>query len=627
MLNKPERNYSVYEKEFVAVVHFVKFFRTYLLGRHFYVYTDHQALRYILYIKNDASSRVLRWQLAMQEYDFDVYYRPGKQNANPDALSRLPERAYAQEERLHSEDNEEDVKSLRQWVLLTQKTFSNHTTPVQQHSRGLANLRGGVDAQEYADLWMYLTAMSYPPKYDEKARARLRAKAADYEARKDGIYKRPNERHGYRKLVQEKELLKVLQECHDHWIAGHQGVKRTCDRVCERYYWPGYFNTVRQYVMSCKVCQLHGPKNPPVPLIPYQAPKEGPLSELMIDFLSVGVLSEQGNTSAIVGVDMFSRWPEAKATPNQTAKAAVGFLYEWICRYGLPRRIISDNGPHFTAGVTTAMLSKYGLRIEFGPPHHSHRQGKVERMIKSIKAILKRLCTAYVGAWDVWLLAALFVIRTSKTQAYDASPFFIMHGRHPRTHEDYDLPQSDEAGEDDEELLVLRLEEIIGHHEYTLPRMIVRQEKYRWSMKEKYDKKAKPARYLLYDQVWVQDNISKRFKSALPPRWFGPYRVKEVLGRNTYRLQDGNLTLPHPYHADQMKIYMTRPKTYTSHHDSSGELEEPSSHGQVEVGGMRGSLPPTWRSVVKDDSPDLMQQPGMKRSASETSPQHPTSHA
>ena len=68
----------------------VTLFRPYLLGRHFIVYTDHSALRW-LFTTRDPSSKLTRMILLLQDYDFEIIARPGTQNANADALSRLPE--------------------------------------------------------------------------------------------------------------------------------------------------------------------------------------------------------------------------------------------------------------------------------------------------------------------------------------------------------------------------------------------------------------------------------------------------------------------------------------------------------------------------------------------------------
>ena len=66
-----------------------KYFRPYLLGRNFIIVTDHKPLTWIFHV-NDPSSRLLRWRLLLEEYDYTVVYKAGEKNVNTDALSRHP---------------------------------------------------------------------------------------------------------------------------------------------------------------------------------------------------------------------------------------------------------------------------------------------------------------------------------------------------------------------------------------------------------------------------------------------------------------------------------------------------------------------------------------------------------
>lgn len=87
-LNSAERNYTVTERELLAVVWSVKYFRCYLYGRSFALYTDHSAIRWLLSI-SDPSSGLTRWALKLAEYDYQVYHKPGVKNTNADCLSRI----------------------------------------------------------------------------------------------------------------------------------------------------------------------------------------------------------------------------------------------------------------------------------------------------------------------------------------------------------------------------------------------------------------------------------------------------------------------------------------------------------------------------------------------------------
>ena len=87
-LNKAQRNYSATERECLAIVEGVKKFRHYLIGREFEIITDAHSLQWLFTIK-DPNSRLARWGLRLQEYDFKITHRPGRVHGNADALSRL----------------------------------------------------------------------------------------------------------------------------------------------------------------------------------------------------------------------------------------------------------------------------------------------------------------------------------------------------------------------------------------------------------------------------------------------------------------------------------------------------------------------------------------------------------
>ena len=83
-----ETNYSVTEKECLAIVFGIQHFQKYLYGTKFVLETDHASLAYLHKAKND-SARVMRWALFLQNYSFTVRYIKGKDNVGADYLSRM----------------------------------------------------------------------------------------------------------------------------------------------------------------------------------------------------------------------------------------------------------------------------------------------------------------------------------------------------------------------------------------------------------------------------------------------------------------------------------------------------------------------------------------------------------
>ncbi|KAL4083611.1 hypothetical protein QTP88_028927 [Uroleucon formosanum] len=87
-LNKAEINYNTTEKELASIVWGVKTFRPYHFGQQFNIITDHRALVWLFNLK-DPGPRLTRWRLKLEEHQYTIHYKPGTNNTNADALSRI----------------------------------------------------------------------------------------------------------------------------------------------------------------------------------------------------------------------------------------------------------------------------------------------------------------------------------------------------------------------------------------------------------------------------------------------------------------------------------------------------------------------------------------------------------
>eukprot|EP00253_Pinus_taeda_P027739 PITA_27739 len=87
-LSKAELNYTVTEKELLAVVHYLNKFRHYITGYQAFVHTNHVAIRYLMN-KPDVNARIIRWLLLLQEFDLTIIDKLGKENVVVDFLSRV----------------------------------------------------------------------------------------------------------------------------------------------------------------------------------------------------------------------------------------------------------------------------------------------------------------------------------------------------------------------------------------------------------------------------------------------------------------------------------------------------------------------------------------------------------
>lgn len=87
-LNDHEINYSTTEKELLGIVWSVKYFRPYIYGTNFKIRTDHRPLTWLMSLK-DPNSKLMRWRIKLDEYNYEIEYKKGTLNSNADALSRI----------------------------------------------------------------------------------------------------------------------------------------------------------------------------------------------------------------------------------------------------------------------------------------------------------------------------------------------------------------------------------------------------------------------------------------------------------------------------------------------------------------------------------------------------------
>jgi hypothetical protein len=86
-LRKHEVNYLTHDLELATVVHTLKIWRHYLMGKRCELYTDHKSLKYI-FTQLDLNLRQRRWLELIKDYDLGINYDPGKANVVANALSR-----------------------------------------------------------------------------------------------------------------------------------------------------------------------------------------------------------------------------------------------------------------------------------------------------------------------------------------------------------------------------------------------------------------------------------------------------------------------------------------------------------------------------------------------------------
>ena len=80
-----------------------------------------------------------------------------------------------------------------------------------------------------------------------------------------------------------------------------------------------------------------------------------------------------------VVIDKFTKWPEVEAVRKVTAQSAVKFFKGLVCRFGVPKRVITDNDTQFTSHTFMQYIEDLGSKVCFASMAHPRSNGQAER--------------------------------------------------------------------------------------------------------------------------------------------------------------------------------------------------------------------------------------------------------
>ena len=110
-------------------------------------------------------------------------------------------------------------------------------------------------------------------------------------------------------------------------------------------------------------------------------------------------------------IDRATGWPEMCPTSDCTATTAVRTIIKtWICRYGVPQIVVSDNGRHFTAKQFKAATDTMGIRWRHTTTYHPQANGVAERRFRELGKAMK-LFADIDKEWDELVPEFLFTLR------------------------------------------------------------------------------------------------------------------------------------------------------------------------------------------------------------------------
>jgi len=193
-----------------------------------------------------------------------------------------------------------------------------------------------------------------------------------------------------------------------HKDLGHFGKERTLAEICRRYFWHNRIEDVKIVVKVCQQCQMV--KRMGSIRSEDEELKSIPICDLFhrvaMDTARPLPETRSGNKYIMVAINHYFKWCEAKAVVDHGAKTAARFLEDdVICRYGVPKFVLTNNGGELAAEFDV-MCKDYGIQHQHTTPQWPQCNGMVKRLIKTIKHGIIVLATTpeSVDCWtSIWL--------------------------------------------------------------------------------------------------------------------------------------------------------------------------------------------------------------------------------
>ena len=554
VLTKAEVAWSTTEKEALAVKWACEVMRPYVYGAQFTVITDHRALQWV-FQNRTTSARLQRWALQLAEYNFRVEHRPGMCNANADAPSRLPLPA--------GEGIREDVDSMPELRVTLNALQALPGQPVEaevsrwtEHTRERRKVI--LEALQRAGEIKSQNAYGVLPSVEELVAEVKKdtSYGAVYTYLQEGIapdgeaekYAREIEpfycvdgelllvyiglkRSRYRdpagvvvRIVVPKVLrARVIAHHHVHPEQGHMSPKVTYARFNKLFWWPGMWRDTRKLVAACPECQ-YGDKRRAAPVGELQPiVVDQPWDVVGIDLVGPFKVTPRYNRYILTMIDYYTRW--VIFSPLRDAKAVdvvTAVMDQLVHKYGLPKSIVSDRGSQFTGGLFQRLVARLRVGHNMTTPYHPQANGRIERVHRTMNAMLAKQANSHHNDWDEYVGATAFAINTAWSRSTGSTPYELLFGRSPR------IPSEVIYGH--------RIDVTVDKREYGLRLPGVLQEVYKRvqnvhaqyakRMEEHYNRNRGCAQYAQGDMIKLympafQPNLPQRMQI----RWMGPYRV------------------------------------------------------------------------------------------------------
>jgi len=262
--------------------------------------------------------------------------------------------------------------------------------------------------------------------------------------------------------------------------------------------------------------------------------------------------------------DGLTKWIEAKAYRESTAKNAANFLMEnIILRFGVPITVITDNGSHFK-GEFHELCQRLNIQHQFSTSYHPQTVGQDERSNGLLLNRIRKWRKEEDKRWDDDLTSSIFACNTRRISTMNASTIETLMGYTAQTasklkhnliskqelsHKLASIsnPNPDVTTQERLRILETFRDEVIRVRDFNQDKI-----------KHRYDSKIRSKAFTVGQEVLMYDSsLLKQWSRKLDERWLGPFQVKWVGSKGAYSIgsEDGTERL---VSGDQLKLYHRR---------------------------------------------------------------------
>jgi hypothetical protein len=235
--------------------------------------------------------------------------------------------------------------------------------------------------------------------------------------------------------------------------------------------------------------------------------------------------SDKGKKFILCITDAFTKYVELAALPNKEAATVAEAIFDkWICRFGTPIDLVTDQGTEFCAKLSNELFTRLGTAHLTTSSHHPQCNSQAEVANKTIAKYLSSFCDDSTLDWELYLAPLMFSYNTSFHRTIKTSPFALTFGIEPRLPA---LPTPDLRrkfyGESTTDDLIRKL---------LLTRDIARRnsEVASEEAEKQFNKSAQPHAFLPDQLVLLDEHSFLAKNQKLAPKWSGPHKILRLKG-------------------------------------------------------------------------------------------------